>query len=140
MSTHEHIANSPNTSRPWWMTTMAVGCMLTALVTLTGDLFIESARNTEVWFGVEVTGWAAMLSAPLHYIFFSVCAWGFWNQRPWIVHVAAGYAFYAGLSHFVWSEVSENGRGWQIGILQAVAISSVGVLLERAGRKVSYEA
>ncbi|TFH24457.1 MAG: hypothetical protein E4H03_03600 [Myxococcales bacterium] len=123
-------------SRPWWMTAMAIGCMLTVVVTMIGDFFSEGARDTEVWFGFEVTGRAARLTAPLHWAFFAVCAWAFWARKPWIVRVAAAYAFYAALSHLVWSEVSENGRGWSIGLVQAAAISSVGFILLRAGRSV----
>ena len=115
---------------------MAVGCMVTVLVTMIGDFFLEGARDTEVWFGFEVTGRAAWLTAPLHWAFFAVCSWAFWTRKPWIVRMAAAYAFYAALSHLVWSEVSENGRGWSIGLLQATAISSVGFLLLRAGRSV----
>ena len=46
---------------------------------------------------------------------------------PW----AAGYLFYAALSHLVWSEASPHGRGWPIGLLQALGLSAVGVLLLR---------
>jgi hypothetical protein len=117
------------------MTLMAVGCGLTVAVTMFGDFFIANATNTEVWFGFEITGAAARATAPVHWIFFAVCSWGFWSQKLWVVPVAAAYAFYAAFSHLVWSEVSENGRGWPIGLLQAAAISTVGFLLLRAGRR-----
>lgn len=116
------------------MTVMAVGCLLTAIVTMTGDFLFPNARETEVWLGFEVTGTAAMLTAPIHWTFFAVCSWGFFQQKSWVVPVATAYALYAAASHIVWSEVSENGRGWPIGLLQAVAISSVGVMLWRKGR------
>ncbi len=111
------------------MTVMAVGCLLTVIVTMTGDFLFPNARETEVWLGFEVTGTAAMLTAPI-----AVCSWGFLRQKSWVVPVATAYALYAAASHIVWSEVSENGRGWPIGLLQAVAISSVGVMLWRKGR------
>jgi hypothetical protein len=130
------IDSSP---RPWWMTLMAGGCLLTVLVIIPRDLFFETTREVEVWGGFEITGLAAMVTAPLHWLFFATCSWGFWKQRPWIVPVAAGYAFYAGVSHIVWSETSEHGRGWVIGVAQAAAISSVGVLLLRAGRSTSSD-
>jgi hypothetical protein len=113
------------------MTAMAAGCLATVLVIVPRDLFFESTRDVEVWLGFEITGLAAMLTAPLHWIFFAVCSWAFWTQQRWIVPVAAGYAFYAALAHIVWSEASPNGRGWPIGLLQAAVISSVGVLLLR---------
>ena len=114
---------------------MALGCGATVAVTMFGDFFIPVATETEVWFGFEVTGAGARATAPLHWIFFALCSWGFWTQRPWAVPVAAAYAFYAAFSHVIWSEVSENGRGWPIGLLQAAAISTVGLLLLRVGRR-----
>jgi hypothetical protein len=50
------------------------------------------------------------------------------------VPVAAGYPFYAAFSHIVWSAASENGRGWPVGVLQAAAISTVGVLVLLLGK------
>jgi hypothetical protein len=39
--------------------------------------------------------------------------------------MGAAYVLYAAVSHLVWSEVSPNGRGWPIGLAQAVALGLV---------------
>lgn len=116
------------------MTALALFCVLTIAVIAPRDLFLAKTRDVEVWLGFEVRGIWARLTAPLHWAIFAVGAWAFWRQRPWIVPAAAGYAFYVALSHLVWSEVSPNGQGWAIGLLQAALLSIPGVLLWRAHR------
>lgn len=113
---------------------MAVFCLATVAFLVPRDLFFPATREVEVWFGFELHGTAALLTAPLHWAVFCVGAWGFWRQRPWIVPCAAGYAFYVALSHLVWSEASPNGRGWPMGLAQALALSIPGLLLLRAHR------
>ena len=120
--------------RPWWMTALALFCVAIVLFLVPRDLFYPETRDVEVWFGFELRGRAALLTAPLHWLIFAVGAWAFWTQRPWILPAAAAYAFYVALSHLVWSEVSPSGRGWPAGLAQAVALSIPGVLLLRAHR------
>lgn len=110
---------------------MAVLCAVGLGILVVRDLFIPSTREVEVWLGFEVTGRAALWSAPIHWAIFAIGAWGFWTARLWIVPLAAAYAFYGAVSHVVWSEASPHGRGWPIGLLQAAAISVLGVLLLR---------
>jgi hypothetical protein len=116
-------------SRPWWMTGLALFCVATVLFLVPRDLFFAETRDVEVWLGFEVRGAPALLTAPLHWAIFALGAWGFWTQRPWILPAAAVYAFYVALSHLVWSEASPNGRGWPIGLVQAMALSVPGFLL-----------
>ena len=113
------------------MTTFAVICLLALVINVPRDLFFAATREVEVWFGVEIHGWPALATAPLHWLIFAVGAWAFWTERPWAPAGGAAYLFYAGLSHLIWSEASPNGRGWPIGLLQAAAISTVGVILLR---------
>ncbi len=113
---------------------MALFCVATVLFLIPRDLFYSDARFVEVWFGFELHGLAAQLTAPLHWAIFALGAWGFWQHKPWIAHAAAGYVFYVALSHLVWSEVSPKGNGWPIGLLQAAAFSLPGFLLLRAAR------
>ena len=120
--------------RPRWMTALAVFCLATVLFLVPRDLFFAKTRDVEVWFGFEVRGAMALLTAPLHWIIFAVGAWGFWQCRPWVLPSSAAYVFYVALSHLIWSEASRNGNGWPIGLLQASAISIPGVLLLRARR------
>ena len=124
-----------DTSRPWWMTALAVVCLIALLAGVPRDLFFAATRDVEVWLGLEVRGWIALLTAPLHWAIFGIGAWGFWTQRSWIVPCAAGYLFYVAISHLVWSEVSPNGRGWPVGLLQAIGFSIFGALLLRAGAR-----
>jgi len=114
------------------MTALAVFCLATVPFLVFRDLFVEHARDVEVWFGFEFRGMLARATAPLHWAIFLVGAWGFWFRQQWIVPWAAGYVFYVSLSHLVWSEVSDNGQGWSMGLAQAVVIAIPGVLLLRA--------
>jgi hypothetical protein len=127
-------AAAPAGVRPAWMTAAALFCVATVVFLVPRDLFVSDARHVEVWFGFELHGRAALLSAPLHWAIFLVGAYGFWFQRPWILSAAAGYSFYIALSHLVWSEASPNGHGWLAGLAQALALSIPGILLLRARR------
>jgi len=118
--------------RPRWMTRLALFCAATVLFLVPRDLFFAETRDVEVWFGFELRGTWALATAPLHWAIFGVGAWAFWTRQPWVLPVAAGYAFYVALSHLVWSETSPNGRGWPAGLAQAAAFSVPGVLLLRA--------
>jgi len=122
------------------MTALAVFCAATVLFLVPRDLFFAETRDVEVWFGFELRGTPALLTAPLHWAIFAVGAWGFWRARPWIVPCAAAYVFYVAASHLVWSEASPHGNGWRIGLLQAAAISIPGVLLLRAHRTATRSA
>jgi hypothetical protein len=117
------------------MTALAAFCLLSVLFLVPRDLFVAHTRDVEVWFGFELHGAAARLSAPLHWAIFAVGAWGFWRARPWIVPAAAGYCFYVAASHLVWSEASPNGQGWPMGVAQAAVLSLPGWLLLRAHRR-----
>ena len=129
------VAAAPRVPRPWWMTALAAFCVATVLVSIPRDLFVASARDVEVWLGFEVHGRLALLTAPIHWAIFAFGAWAFWTDRRWIVPWAAAYIFYVAVCHVVWSEVSPNGRGWPIGVVQALALSAVGLLLLRTARR-----
>ena len=118
--------------RPWWMTALAIVCLIAFLINVPRDLFFVETRQVEVWLGFEVKGWLALATAPFHWAIFGVGAWAFWNRRSWVLRWAAAYLFYVAVSHLIWSEASPNGRGWPIGLAQAVVISAVGALLLRA--------
>jgi hypothetical protein len=120
--------------RARWMRGLSIFCIATVLFLVARDLFHPESRDVEVWFGFELRGRAALLSAPLHWLIFAVAAWAFWTRRSWILPAAAAYLFYVALSHLVWSETSPNGRGWRVGLVQAVALSLPGFLLLRAAR------
>jgi hypothetical protein len=115
--------------QPGWMTVAGVLFFATFLIALVSDLFVPAARNTEVWLGFEVKGPMALATAPFHWAWFATAGWAFWTGRLWIVGWAAAYLFYAAASHLVWSELSPHGRGWPIGLAQAIAISAIGYFL-----------
>lgn len=116
------------------MTALALFCVATVLFLVPRDLFYSDARYVEVWFGFELRGTAALVTAPLHWAIFALGAYGFWYGRTWILRAAAAYAFYVAASHLVWSEVSPNGSGWLVGLAQGLGFSIPGFLLLRAGR------
>jgi len=117
------------------MSALALICLIGLLVNVPRDLFFPETREVEVWLGFETRGWVALLTAPVHWAIFGVGAWAFWTRRSWVVPCAAAYFFYVAISHLIWSEASPNGRGWLIGLLQAVGFSIVGLLLLRAGTR-----
>ena len=116
------------------MTALALFCLVTAVLLVARDLFVADARDVEVWFGLELHGRSALLTAPLHWAIFLVGAYGFWFRRAWIVPAAAAYAFYVALSHLVWSGVSPKGHGWLAGLALALVFSVPGFWLLHAGR------
>jgi hypothetical protein len=114
------------------MSALALFCAASALLLVSRDVFLARTRDVEVWFGFEVRGLVALLTAPLHWTIFVLGAWGFWWRRPWILPAAAAYEFYIALSHLIWNQTSPNGRGWAAGVLQALAFSLPAVWLLRA--------
>ena len=70
--------------RPWWMNLMWAFCLYMTFVYLPFDIFIKPvAGDEEVWFGFVLHGWAAKLTAPLHWAIYAAGAWGFWRMRRW---------------------------------------------------------
>ncbi len=132
-------ATNSDRLRPWWMTVGAVVCLLTLIVSVVRDLFFPETRDVEVWLGFETRGPLALVTAPVHWAIFASAAWAFWTAKPWIGRFAAAYLFYAALAHLVWSEASPNGRGWMIGVVQALAISGIAIALLRAQRMAATE-
>jgi hypothetical protein len=121
------------------MTALALICSIALLINVPRDLFFPETRHVEVWLGFETRGWIALLTAPVHWAIFGVGAWAFWTGRSWVVPWAAAYVFYIAISHLIWSEASPNGRGWMIGLAQAIGFSIAGVLLLRADTRLRRE-
>ncbi len=119
------------------MTALAVFCLGSVGFLVWRDLFLAHVRDVEVWFGFELRGAPALLTAPIHWAVFLVGAWGFWFQRSWILPGAAAYELYIAFSHLVWNQTSPNGRGWLAGIVQMLVFSIPGVLLWRAHRRLT---
>ena len=114
------------------MTALAAVCVASLLLNVPRDLLYEEYRYLEIWGGFELTGWAALLTTPVHWAIFAFGAWAFWTDRRWIAPWAGWYILYVGASHLVWSVVSSQGSGWLWGCVYAVGIGAFGVLLLRA--------
>lgn len=114
------------------MTVIAIACAATLVATMSGDLFVPAAHDTEVWFGFEVTGPAAFATAPIHWIIFATGAWAFWTRRAWAPIAGAGYLVYVALCHVVWSVTSAHGRGLAIGLVEGAIFAGAALLLWRA--------
>lgn len=108
------------------MTALAIFCLASVAFLVPRDLFLAHTRDVEVWFGFELRGASALLTAPAHWAIFLAGAYGFWMQRPWILPAAAAYSFYVAFCHLVWNQVSPNGGGWFAGIAQLLLFSIPG--------------
>lgn len=111
--------------RPHWMTAMAVFCALGAALLISRDLTVPEVRDVEVWFGFELRGSAARLTAPLHWAILGAGAWAYWTQQRWIALATALYLNYVAFSHLVWSEASPRGRGFWVGLAQATLFAAL---------------
>jgi len=126
--------NGTTAARPPWMTAMAALCALGVAFLVYRDVAIPAVRDVEVWLGFELRGRAALLTAPLHWALLALGAWAYFTQQRWIALATALYLHYVALSHLVWSEASPNGRGWQIGLVQAAFFSALAIPFWRAHR------
>jgi len=106
---------------------IAALCAATVVFLAARDLWLPDVRDVEVWFGVELHGLAARVTAPLHWAIFASLAWAFGRGKPWAWNAAAAYVFYVAASHGVWNQLSPRGGGWWAALWQAAAISSLGV-------------
>jgi hypothetical protein len=108
---------------------MAIFCASTVVFLVVRDLSIAEVRDVEVWLGLELHGWRAWLTAPLHWAVFALGARGFWLERPWVWPWASVYAFSIALGHLVWNLTSPSGRGWNAGLAQMTLFSIPAILL-----------
>jgi len=107
--------------RPWWMNALMFFCFYMALVYTPWDLFMKPvAQDEEIWFGLQLHGWAAKLSTPLHWFIYAAGAYGFWRMRPWMWPWAAVYAGTVAGGMFVWATLE---FGWPRGIALAPIIA-----------------
>jgi hypothetical protein len=112
-----------------WARAWALFCLATVLFLVYRDVFVASARDVEVFFGLELRGEAARWTAPLHWALFALGGIGFWRGWPRIAPTAAAYAFYVAFSHLVWNSTSPSGGGLGAGLVQALLFSLPGIAL-----------
>ncbi len=71
--------------RPLWMNALLLFCAYMTFIYVPWDMLSKSlAEAEEVWFGVLLTGWAARLTEPLHWLIYAAGSWGFWQMKPWM--------------------------------------------------------
>lgn len=109
-------------------------CLFATFAFMPWNVFVRpSGDMVDVWFGFEFTGVAARFTAILHWVVYAVGAWGFYRMRSWMWPWAAVYMAQVAVGHIVWSELSANGRGLTVGIVQAAVLSIPAVMLFASG-------
>ena len=87
-------------------------CLYMTFVYMPYDvLFKPVAQDQEAWFGIVLHGWAAKLTAPLHWGIYAAGAWGFWKMSAWMWPWAALYAGQVAISMAVWNVIDPRGAG-----------------------------
>ena len=119
--------------RPWWMNVLWGFCLYMTFIYLPYDLFFKPvAEDEEVWFGFVLHGWAAKLTAPLHWLIYAAGAYGFWKMARWMWPWAALYTAQVAIAMLVWNLIDERGGGWTAGLVSAAIIALPTVALWRA--------
>jgi len=121
------VSESPRAARG--RQALALLCAVTVVFLAVRDLWLPEIGDVEVWFGVELHGRAARLTAPLHWAIFAAFAWAFWRAKPWAWPAAAAYVFYVAASHWVWNLRSPHGGGWLAGLAEAAGLALLGALI-----------
>ena len=119
--------------RPWWMNVLWGFCLYMTFIYMPYDLFFKPvAEDEEVWFGFVLHGWAAKLTAPLHWLIYGAGAYGFWKMARWMWPFAALYTAQIAIAMLVWNLIDERGGGWTAGLVSAAIIALPTVALWRA--------
>ena len=109
--------------RPWWMNVLWGFCLYMTFIYLPYDLFFKPvAEDEEVWFGFVLHGWAAKLTAPLHWLIYAAGAYGFWKMARWMWPWAALYTAQVAIAMLVWNLIDERGGGWTAGLVSAAIV------------------
>ena len=109
--------------RPWWMNVLWAFCLYMTFIYLPYDLFFKPvAEDEEVWFGFVLHGWAAKLTAPLHWLIYAAGAYGFWKMARWMWPWAALYMAQVAIAMLVWNLIDERGGGWIAGLVSAAIV------------------
>ena len=107
-------------------------CLYMTFIYLPFDIFIKPvAGDEEVWFGFVLHGWAAKLTAPLHWLIYGAGAWGFWKMSRWMWPWAAVYVAQVAVAMLVWNLTDPRG-GIVAGLISAAVVAVPTVALWRA--------
>ncbi|MEO2178342.1 MAG: hypothetical protein ABGY96_30210 [bacterium] len=78
--------------RPWWMNLIWFFCLYMTFIYMPFDIFTKPfERWEEIWFGFTLSGWAAKLTEPIHWLIYGAGAYGFWKMKSWMWPWAAVY-------------------------------------------------
>ena len=118
--------------RPFWMNGLMLFCGYMTFVYVPWDMLAKDLDAAEeVWFGIVLTGWAARLTEPLHWLIYGLGLVGFWHMRAWMHPWASLYTLQVAVGMLVWNLTDSRGAGLWIGLLTAVPFIVLGVLLWR---------
>ena len=118
--------------RPWWMNVLWGFCLYMTFIYMPYDLFFKPvAEDEEVWFGFVLHGWAAKLTAPLHWLIYAAGAYGFWKMSRWMWPWAALYAAQVAIAMLVWNLLDSRGS-LPLGLASAAIVLLPTVALWRA--------
>jgi O-antigen ligase len=108
-------------------------CLYMTFIYLPYDLFWKPvAEDQEVWFGILLEGWAAKLTAPLHWAIYAAGAYGFWKMSRWMWPWAAVYVAQVAIGMFVWSLTDARGGGAVFAVIAGAVFAIPTVALWRA--------
>ena len=99
------------------------------------DMFTKPYDSwEEVWFGVKLTGWAAKLTEPLHWLIYGAGSYGIWKMKTWMWPWGAVYGAQVVVAMFVYSflEGGATQSGLGGGIIAALIFSIPTIALWRA--------
>lgn len=114
------------------MNFMWLFCLYMTFIYLPFDLFIKPvAVDREVWFGFMLTGWAAKLTAPLHWAIYAAGAYGFWKMKPWMWPWASLYVAQIAFGMGVWSLLDPRGGPW-VGAVSVAVMAVPAIALWRS--------
>ena len=114
------------------MNLMWLFCLYMTFIYMPFDIFIKPvAVDQEVWFGFVLTGWAAKLTAPLHWAIYAAGAYGFWKMRWWMWPWAAIYVAQIALGMGIWSLLDPRGGLWT-GVVSMAVMTVPAIALWRA--------
>lgn len=119
--------------RPIWMNGLLLFCAYMTFIYVPWDIFFKSvAEAQEVWFGILLTGWAAKLTEPIHFLIYGAGTLGFWKMKSWMHPWACLYTAQVAIGMFVWSALDQRGSGIVSGLLISIPFICLTVALWRA--------
>jgi len=103
--------------RPWWMNGLMLFCIYMTFIYMPFDMFYKPvSEDQEVWFGLMLTGWAAKLTEPIHWLIYGFGTYGFLKMKHWMWPWASVYMGQVCFGMLVWSVTDDRGR-WEMGLV-----------------------